>query len=203
MKFKIKINILTFGIITTFLLMSCNVQFHKEIRILEKAEIFTISSDKKAILLNGVINSSSLDKFKVLAKENQKIKRIEIVNCEGSINDKVNLKLAKYIFDHKYNIHLLDNGLIASGGTDLFLAGYIKPKGSNTKIGVHSWAGNNNTATDFPVGHANHLPYINYYVSIGFTQQQAEDFYYFTINAASAYSIHWMTDEEITHYIFK
>lgn len=184
----------------SFFLTSCASLSNKEIRELEKAEIFSISNDKNTIVLNGIINSSALDKFKSLAEENQKIKRIEIMNCDGSINDEVNLKLAKYIFDNTYDIHLLDNGLIASGGTDLFLAGHKRSKGFNTRIGVHSWAGDKETATDFPIGHVNHLPYIKYYVSIGHTQQQAEDFYYFTINAAPANSIHWMTEEEITQY---
>ena len=66
---------------------------------------------------------------------------------------------------------------------------------------MHSWSdGNGTQATDFAVGHAYHLPYINYYVSVGFTQQQAENFYYYTINAATAENIHWMTDAEIVTY---
>ena len=188
-------------ILFSFFVSGCGIIMPKEIRELEKAEIFSISNDKKAIVLDGAINSSALDKFKLLAKQNPKIARIEIVNCEGSINDDVNLELAKYIYDNKYNIHLLDNGLIASGGTDLFLAGRKRSIGANTKIGVHSWAGRNNiTALDFPVGHDNHLPYISYYVSVQFSQQEAENFYYFTINAAPANSIHWMTEVEIEQY---
>lgn len=65
---------------------------------------------------------------------------------------------------------------------------------------MHSWGGDNVTATDFPVGHAHHLPYIEYYVAVGFTQKEAEDFYYFTINAAAFDEIHWMTEEEIDLY---
>ncbi|MBL4708726.1 MAG: hypothetical protein JKY48_09850 [Flavobacteriales bacterium] len=173
MNYKIKTNILTFALgITTFLFISCNVLLPKEIKELEKVEIFSVSKNKKSILLDGVINSSALYKFKFIANENPKIKRIEIKNCDGSINDKINLELAKYIYDNKYDIHLLDNGLIASGGTDLFLAGMQRTKGSNTKIGVHSWAGRGKTATNFPVGHKHHLPYINYYVSVGFTQKK-------------------------------
>jgi hypothetical protein len=183
-----------------FFVTSCNILVPKEIRELEKAEIFSVTDDKKAVRLNGVINSSALDEFKDLAIGNPKIKRIEIVNCDGSINDEINLELAKYIYDNSYEIHLLENGLIASGGTDLFLAGRKRTIGKKTKIGVHSWAGDNEVATDYPVGHTNHLAYINYYVSAGFTQQQAEDFYYFTINSAPADSIHWMTEEEINAY---
>jgi len=70
-----------------------------------------------------------------------------------------------------------------------------------SKIGVHSWAdGNNQEATDFSVGHANHQPYINYYQEMGFSPTDAAAFYYFTINAAKAQDIHWMTDTEIEQY---
>lgn len=94
----------------------------------------------------------------------------------------------------------MDNGDIASGGVDFFLAGIQRIKGANSRIGVHSWTGDGEKATDFPEGHEYHLPYIDYYVSVGFTQQQAKDFYYSTINAAPASDIHWMTDEEIKRY---
>ena len=84
---------------------------------------------------------------------------------------------------------------------DFFVAGIKRTRGSNTKIGVHSWAGPDFTATDFPEGHEYHLPYINYYIAVDYTQQQqAEDFYYFTIYAADADDIHWMTDEQIALY---
>ena len=187
------------SIVVLFLNMGCG-SLPDELKMLEGLTIFKISNDKKSIVLEGVINSSAYDVFKDLTDENPQIKRLEIVNCEGSINDDVNLKLAKYVHEEGFNTHLNDNGLVASGGTDLFLAGKKRTKGVNTKIGVHSWAGRNVTATDFPVGHKNHLPYIEYYVSVGFTQQQAEDFYYFTINAAPAESVHWMTASEIEKY---
>jgi hypothetical protein len=44
------------------------------------------------------------------------------------------------------------------------------------------------------------LPYIDYYVSTSFTQEEAENFYYFTINAAPASSIHWMAEDELKQY---
>ncbi len=176
-----------------------------EYKYLENRTVFKISDNKEAIVLNGIINSSALKEFKKLEKQYPTIKILEIVNCEGSINDNVNLKLAAYIYKQKFNIHLLDNGLIASGGTDLFLAGAKRTKGVATKIGVHSWGGQDDngktvTASDFPVGHKHHLPYIAYYVTVGFTQQDAEAFYYFTINAASFDDVHWMTDKEVEEY---
>ena len=69
-----------------------------------------------------------------------------------------------------------------------------------TQIGVHSWSGLIKQATDFPVGHKYHQPYISYYISVGFSKADSEKFYYFTINSAPSDSVHYMTDEEITEY---
>ena len=162
--------------------------------------IFKVLDDDTTIEMDGVISSSSLNDFNSLEAAFPNINKINIKNCDGSSDDEVNLQLSTKVHQKGINIHLMDNGIIASGGVDFFLAGIQRTKGANTMIGVHSWAGDNETATDFPVGHQFHLPYINYYVSVGFTQQQAEDFYYFTINAAPANGIHYMTDAEIAQY---
>lgn len=170
-----------------------------------KFGIFKVLEDNTTVEMNGVINSKSLKNFNALYALYPKINKININVCEGSADDATNLLLSAKVHELKINTHLMDNGLMASGGVDFFLAGIERTSGMNTKIGVHSWAGmddkgKNISATDFPVGHAYHLPYINYYVSVGFTQKEAEDFYYFTINAASAESIHWMSDAEIMKY---
>lgn len=163
--------------------------------------IFKVLTGDTIIEMNGVIGSSSLNDFNTLYTSFPTVTTINIKNCDGSEDDQTNLLLSKKVYDIGINTHLLDNGIIASGGVDFFLSGIKRTKGTNTKIGVHSWSdGSGAQATDFAVGHANHLPYINYYVSVGFTQQLAESFYYYTINAAVASSIHWMTDAEISSY---
>ncbi|MDN5213140.1 hypothetical protein QQ020_13820 [Fulvivirgaceae bacterium BMA12] len=163
--------------------------------------IFTVLEGNTIIEMNGVIGSSSLRDFNKLYAAFPNVKTINIKQCDGSEDDETNLQLSARVHKLNINTHLLDNGLIASGGVDFFLSGIQRTRGTNTQIGVHSWSdGGSLQATDFPVGHKNHLPYINYYISIGFTQQQAEDFYYFTINAAPAEDIHWMTEEEIRTY---
>jgi hypothetical protein len=163
--------------------------------------IFTLQEGDSILLMDGVITQKSLNNFNNIYKKFPSIKRIEIKECEGSMDDETNLKLSKRVNSLSINTHLQDNGLIASGGVDFFLAGIKRTKGTNVIVGVHSWSdGGSVQATDFPVGHSNHLPYINYYVSIGFTQQLAEDFYYFTINAALASDIHNMTETELQTY---
>ena len=184
------------------LLLSCgnNDDDTTTVNTIKNFGIFKVLEDNTTIEMDGTIGSLSLTNFNNLTTAFPNVNKINLKNCDGSSDDEINLQLSLKVHQKNINIHLMDNGEIASGGVDFFLSGIQRTKGSNTKIGVHSWAGDNETATDFPVGHANHLPYINYYVSIGFTQKQAEDFYYFTINAAPANSMHWMSDAEIIQY---
>ncbi len=161
--------------------------------------IFTVIDDN-TVEMNGAIGDETLTNFDAMIDAFPEINRIEMNDVPGSDNDDINLMVSKKVYDRNIATHLLDNGHIASGGVDFFLAGTTRTKGSNTQIGVHSWKEGSNEATDFPVGDEKHLQYIAYYVSIGFSQTEAEDFYYFTINAAPASDIHYMSEAEIGQY---
>ncbi len=162
--------------------------------------IFKVLNDI-TIEMEGDITSSIVNDYNSMIAAYPNVNKINMKNCPGSADDTANLQVARSVHERGMSIHITDNSEIASGAVDFFVAGTQRTKGKNVKIGVHAWGGEDaESATDYPVGHTNHLPYINYYVSVGFTQQQAEDFYYFTINAAPASGIHWMTEEEITKY---
>lgn len=191
-----KLIIIVLGIAT--ITSSCSKN-KNELELLDNKNIFSISGNQ-TIIMDGVINSKSLNEFNDLYSKNSSIKQVNIKKCDGSINDEINLKLSQRVHDLGLNTHLVDGGLIASGGVDFFLAGINRTAGENVKIGVHSWAGGGKTAKDFPKGHASHQSYIDYYKAIGFSKENAESFYYFTINAATAESVHWMTKEEILKY---
>jgi hypothetical protein len=189
----------------SFLVISCSSDDDKSNSSRTQFGIFKVLEDQETVVMNGVIDTPTLNNFNTMVAQYPNIDQININEVEGSANDEINLLVSKRVYDLNISTHLNDNGLIASGGVDFFLAGVRRTMGTNTQIGVHSWGGEDEngqtvTATDFPVGHEHHLPYINYYVSVGFTQQDAEEFYYFTINAAPAEGIHWMTAEEIENY---
>ncbi len=162
--------------------------------------IFTVQADNKTVVMDGDIKTKTLTNFNKLQEKYPNITTINIKNCGGSLDDTANLKLSHKVHQSGINIHLMDNAEIASGGVDFFLAGIKRTRGNKTKIGVHSWGGDGESATDYPKGHKYHLPYIKYYKSVGMSQQQAEDFYYFTIYSAPANGIHWMTEAEIKKY---
>lgn len=94
--------------------------------------------DDTTLELDGVINSASLNNFNAAIDSYPNINTIHIVNCDGSEDDEANLQLSTLVHQRGTNIHLLDNGLVASGGTDFFLADARRTKGANTRIGVHS-----------------------------------------------------------------
>ncbi|MBI9063884.1 MAG: hypothetical protein JEZ14_18015 [Marinilabiliaceae bacterium] len=197
--FKKNVRTMIFAMGIIAIAISCSKEEDDVFKQLEKNNIFSVVDDQ-TVLLNGVINSRSLNDFNELYAKNPGLKQVNIQQCDGSINDEINLELSKRVHELGLNTHLLDNGLIASGGVDFFLAGITRTVGENVKIGVHSWAGGGKTAKDFPKGHASHQSYIDYYKAIGFSKEDAEAFYYFTIDAAPADGMHWMTKEEIKKY---
>ncbi|PIE77473.1 MAG: hypothetical protein CSA15_12785, partial [Candidatus Delongbacteria bacterium] len=127
--------------------------------------IFKVLEDNKTVEMDGDIRTKTLKDFNELQETYPKIKTINIKNCGGSLDDTANLKMSLKVHQSGINMHLMDNAKIASGGVDFFLAGVKRTRGKNTKIGVHAWGGDGDSATDYPKGHANHLPYIKYYVS--------------------------------------
>lgn len=159
------------------------------------------TQDANTAIMNGVIGSNTPKHWDNFIAVNPSITRIIMKNCPGSEDDTANLEASRKIRQQGVSIHLPADAEIASGAVDLFLAGITRTRDAGSKIGVHSWSdGGSKEATDFPVGHANHQPYIEYYKEMGLSQVDAEAFYYFTINAAKAADIHWMTDAEIAQY---
>ncbi len=159
------------------------------------------SFDTTTALMDGVIGSNTPQHWDNFIQAFPSTTMLIMKQCPGSDDDTANLEVARSVRKKGLHIHLPADAEIASGAVDFFLAGTKRTRDAGSKVGVHSWSdGGNKEATDFPVGHANHQPYIQYYEEMGFSQAEAEAFYYFTINAAPAEGIHWMSDTEISEY---
>ncbi len=164
--------------------------------------IFSVLAGDTVIAMNGTINGKTPSDFDKLVKAFPKAKKINMILCPGSEDDEANLLVSKKMHDQGFAFHLFSTSVVASGAVDMYVAGIKRTRELGSKIGVHAWGAGSGepAATSYPRGHKEHLKYIDYYVSVGFTQKQAEDFYYFTINAASADDIHYMTEMEIETY---
>lgn len=163
----------------------------------DKPLIFTVASSTDATL-DGVICSGSLDAFYDMVERFPEIKTLNIDVIEGSADDEVNLLLSREIHDLGMNTHLMRDGLIASGGVDLFLAGVKRTADDQEpKMGVHSWGSSDGMeGNQIPKSHPLHKEYLSYYRDIDIDPQ----FYWFTLEAASAEDIHWMSAAEIENY---
>lgn len=152
------------------------------------------------LVMNGASVTNTPYHFDNIIKDNPNAKLLIMKDCPGSDDDEANLLASRKIRQAGLNIHVTATSELASGAVDMFFAGVKRTMEPGAKFGVHSWTDGKNDATDFPRGDTQHQPYIDYFKEMGLSQQQAEDFYYFTIYAASPNDIHWMTQAEIDKY---
>lgn len=172
-----------------------------EIGILNSFESTEATVKGDTLHLNGLINAKTPAQIRKIFKENPNIDTIFIDEIEGSVDDEANLDIAFFVAQQGITTKIGRDSLIASGGTDFFLAGKHRIVEDGAWVGVHSWQDSQGLeAVDFPRGAKEHQPYIDFYIKAGFSQKEAEDFYYFTIESSPADSIYLMSNEEIIQY---
>lgn len=147
--------------------------------------------------LSGVICDGSPDAFADMMEENTNITDLLFKNIDGSADDEANTELAYMVREAKLNSLIRHNGHIASGGTDLFLAGVKRTVEEGAKIGVHSWSGNDGIQGDkLPREHHEHKRYLDYYRAMGIDTE----FYWYTLHIAPASCMHYMSMSELRKY---
>lgn len=146
--------------------------------------------------MTGVITAKTPATILQLLFEHPLITTIEMINVPGSIDDVANLRASLYVHQFGLTTKLNSRSNVSSGGTDFFLAGKKRIVEQGAKIGVHSWAGGSVAATDLPKSDDSHKKYLEYYNIVGIPQE----FYWYTLNAATADNMHIMTEDEIKLY---
>lgn len=153
---------------------------------------FTVTGS--VAVLRGVLGTRTPARVRTLL-ENPEVRIVVMSNVPGSDDDDGNLEAARLIYAANLGICVPDNGTIASGGVDFFLAGRTRALGENTFVGVHAWLGQNGVdGSELPRSDPEHDFFLDYYADINVDP----DFYWFTLEAAPASSIHNMTDAERT-----
>jgi hypothetical protein len=147
--------------------------------------------------MNGTISSDIVAQLNAMTKANPLVDTIVMQEVPGSVNDDANLKAALLVRSKYLKTLIPEGGMVASGGTDFFLSGVERVIADGALVGVHSWADSNGTkGGDLPASNSAHKPYLDFYKSIG----MQTDFYWYTLKAASANSIHWMSQAEMSKY---
>jgi len=156
----------------------------------------SFEADGRTAYMHGVIGGATPDALRALLDDHPNVDRIVMVDVPGSMDDEANLEAARLLRDAGIATHVPNDGVIASGGVDFFLAGARRTAERGARFGVHSWGGDSLDGRDVPRDDPQHRLYLDFYRDIGIDAS----FYWFTLEAAPAAGIHWMTDPELAQY---
>ena len=148
------------------------------------------------LFVKGVIDRRSYRETSALLDRSPSVRTAVLTMVPGSIDDETNFALGRMLRAAGITTYLPARGLVASGGTDLFLAGVRRIAERGARVGVHSWASDSVSGDDIPRDDDRHRVYLQYYRDIGI----AEAFYWFTLKAAPPEGVHWMTEAEMARY---
>ncbi len=161
---------------------------------------FTVSGVEMTV--EGRIKTNSTTLFNNTLAANPGVTTVILKNVPGSLDANASFAIGRAIRSNNLATVVPAGGFIASGGTDMFLAGTTRTiSGPSVTeiaglIAVHSWEAGPTQGIDLPVSSTLHQPFLTYYSDIGIPAS----FYWFAINAARADSFHVMTAAEITQH---
>ncbi|MEM7166711.1 MAG: hypothetical protein AAF581_14685 [Planctomycetota bacterium] len=155
---------------------------------------FVVVGDRA--IMTGVICATTPTRVKALFREHPNVRAIEMREVPGSVDDAANLEAARYLRTQGLETLVPRDGEIASGGVDFFLAGASRTVEIGARLGVHSWGFDGFQGADLPREDPQHRMYLEFYEEMGIPV----DFYWYTLRAAPADGVHWMTRDEMKRY---
>jgi len=141
----------------------------------------------------GIISDNFVVRVNEMIDSNPQVDTLILVNVPGSANDTVNLIGSKLIYEKGLSTCVPSDGLVASGGTDLFVSGFNRYATEGAKIGIHSWAaGDDLVGSDLPRDNPEHKSYLDFYKAVCIPG----DFYWETLSHGVE-PMYYVTEEEI------
>ena len=159
----------------------------------------TIEVEENTARVNGDLGTFTYLQIRELLDTQSNVTRLVLQNIGGSVNDAINMHTGRLVRNAGLNTHVEADGNINSGGVDLFTAGLERTVEEGGILGVHSWCcEEGETADKLPRDHPAHRAQLTFFREM--LDEAGEDFYFFTLNAASFKSIHPMTRAEMIQY---
>jgi hypothetical protein len=159
----------------------------------------TLTLEGKVATLNGTLGTSTYIQMDELIKT-KSFDTLTFGIVRGSINDAINMHTGRLIRAAKLTTLMPTGGLAHSGGVDLFTAGSQRIFQDGGELGVHSWccvAGKDaGQLSKTDPAHDAQLTYFREMLGLN----KGPAFYFFTINAAPAASVHKMKRAEMVKY---
>lgn len=145
----------------------------------------------------GTLNALTFNEIAAHLDDNPGLTTVVLEQIDGSIDDEVNLQTAMLIHEAGLDTYLPADGTIESGAVDLFCAGRNRIAERGARIGVHSWAGEDGLEGGaLPRDDEEHEIYLEYFNAV----DCPVSFYWFTLAAAPADGMHYMSEREWRDY---
>jgi hypothetical protein len=131
--------------------------------------------------LVGVTDERSPAEFSAMLHDHPGIATIELVDAPGTDDDRANLRLGRMIRAKGLATHVPDNGWVASGAVELFLAGTYRSAEPTARFAVHSWEDDSGRGPrDYSPDAPQNRAYLDYYRAMGMSEAGARAFYAMT-----------------------
>lgn len=157
----------------------------------------SIYVENNTAYLSGVLESDLPDKLKYMIRQHPNVTDIVLVDVPGTDDQQATMEGARLIRRFGLNTHIAATGYVLSGGVDLFLGGVKRTIGAGAGVGVHAWSNAIGTvASKLNRSNPIHAAYVNFYLEMGIPER----FYWFSIQAAPANRVYFLSPEEMYDY---
>jgi len=157
--------------------------------------------DATTVRMAGDVDGATPRQFAAMLAAYPMLKRIEMVDCPGSLDEAANLILARAIRRAGMETVVPAGGSVRSGAVELWMAGGRRSAAPDAEFGVHSWADEyGREARDYPASDPVHAEYLGYYREMGLDDAKARAFYAMT-NATPFDDVTYLTRDDMARYV--
>lgn len=157
--------------------------------------------DDATVRMAGDVTSATPRQFAAMLAAFPGLRRLEMVDCPGSLDEEANLILARAIRRAGMETVVPAGGSIRSGAVELWLAGVTRRAAPDAEFGVHSWADEyGREANDYPASDPVHAEYLGLYREMGMDAAKARAFYALT-NATPFDDVRYLTRDEMARFV--
>jgi len=157
--------------------------------------------DATTVRMAGDVTSATPRQFAAMLAAYPGLKRLEMTDCPGSLDEEANLILARAIRRAGMETVVPAGGSIRSGAVELWLAGVTRRAAPDAEFGVHSWADEyGREANDYPANDPVHAEYLGYYREMGMDNAKARAFYTLT-NSTPFDDVRYLTRDDMARFV--
>jgi hypothetical protein len=157
--------------------------------------------DDATVRMAGDVTSATPRQFAAMLAAYPNLKRLEMIDCPGSLDEEANLILARAVRRAGLETVVPSGGSVRSGAVELWLAGATRRAAPDAEFGVHSWADDTGReANDYPANDPVHAEYLSYYREMGMDDAKARAFYALT-NSTPFDDVRYLTRDDMARFV--